>query len=430
MNRQTRMVVLAVSLFVFGYVAFGYVLGQAANERAYRSLTVFSEVLQHIQQDYVEEPDLRSVTAGALHGLLEALDPYSSYMSPAEFAEYKAKKNSGAVGEAGLALSKRFGYIAVVAVLPGSPAEKAGLQHGDVLESIAGFTTREMSVGQAENLLSGEPGSTVQISVVRRAATEPLELTLTLARLAPLRLYVERFPTVSDSSGATTAFIRVPALTAALVAELRDQLLQLDRQGVRQLILDLRDCALGENAEAISAARLFLPSGTIAHLRGQKFDNREFAAEPARVVWRHPVVVLISNSTSGPAEILAAAIAGNQRGETLGTRSFGSASEQRLIPLEDGAALILTVAKYYTPDGKPILDEGVAPTLEFEPPTEENASPTARERQNYRDDPLVRRALEVLQGGTAASTSTVPAGLGQPHTQPPEPDHREQPPAA
>lgn len=430
MNRQTRMVVLAASLFVFGYVAFGYVLGQAANERAYRSLTVFSEVLQHIQQDYVEEPDLRSVTAGALHGLLEALDPYSSYMSPAEFAEYKAKKNSGAVGESGLALSKRFGYIAVVAVLPGSPAEKAGLQHGDVLESIAGFTTREMSVGQAENLLSGEPGSTVRVSVVRRAATEPLELTLTLARLAPPKLYVERFPTAPDSSGATTAFIRVPTLTEAIVAELREQLLQLDRQGVQRLILDLRDCALGENAEAISAARLFLPSGTIARLRGQKYDTREFAADPARVVWRHPVAVLISNSTSGPAEILAAAIAGNQRGKTLGTRSFGSASEQRLIPLEDGAALILTVAKYYTPDGKPILDEGVAPTVEFEPSTEETAPPTARERQSYRDDPLVRRALEVLQGGAAASTSTAPAGLAQPQTQSPEPEHREQPPAA
>ncbi|MCL6480154.1 MAG: PDZ domain-containing protein [Firmicutes bacterium] len=429
MNRQTRIVVLVVSLFVFGYVAFGYVLGQAANERAYRSLTVFSEVLQHIHQDYVEEPDLRSVTAGALHGLLEALDPYSSYMSPAEFAEYKAKKAAGAVGESGLALSKRFGYIAVVSVLPGSPAEKAGLQHGDVLESIAGFTTREMSVGQAENLLAGEPGSTVRVSVVRRAATEPLELTLTLARLSPPQLHVERFPMGSDHSGAVTGFLRIPALTAALVAELREQLVQFDRQGVRQLILDLRDCALGENAEAISAARLFLPSGKIASLRGQKFDNREFAADPARVVWPHPMAVLISNSTSGPAEILAAAIAGNQRGQTLGTRSFGSASEQRLLPLEDGAALILTVAKYYTPDGKPILDEGVAPTVEFASSAEETASAATRERRSYQDDPLVRRALEVLQGGTAAA-HTVPTGRSQTHAEPTEPPNQEQPPAA
>ncbi len=429
MNRQTRIVVLAVSLFVFGYVAFGYVLGQAANERTYRSLTVFSEVLQHIQQDYVEEPDLRSVTAGALHGLLEALDPYSSYMSPAEFAEYKAKKEAGAVGESGLALSKRFGYIAVVSVLPGSPAEQAGLQHGDVLESIAGFTTREMSVGQAENLLSGEPGSTVRVSVVRRAATEPLELTLTLARLAPPKLHLERFPMAPDSSGATTGFIRIPALTAAIVAELREQLVQLDRQGVRQLILDLRDCALGENAEAISAARLFLPSGKIASVRGQKFDNREFAADPARVVWRHPVAVLISNSTSGPAEILAAAIAGNQRGEIIGTRSFGSASEQRLIPLEDGAALILTVAKYYTPDGKPILEEGVAPTVEFASSAEETASSATRERRTYQDDPLVRRALEVLQRGAAAA-HTAPASLGQLPAEPIELHPQEPPPAA
>jgi carboxyl-terminal processing protease len=429
MNRTTRNAVLCVSVLVLAYVAFGYALGQAASERAYRSLTVFSEVLQHIQQDYVEEPDLRSVTAGALHGLLEALDPYSSYMSSAEYAEYKAKKQSGAAGEAGLALSKRFGYIAVVAVAPGSPAEKAGLRHGDVLESIAGFTTREMSVGQAENLLSGEPGTTVKVSVVRRAATEPFEVTLTLDRLAPPKLRVERFPDAAERTGTGTAYIRVPTLTAAVVADLREQLVQLDRQGARQLIVDLRDCARGENAEAVAAAQLFLPSGKIASLRGQKFDNREFVADPARVVWRHPMAVLISGSTSGPAEILAAAISSNQRGQTIGSRSFGSASEQRLMPLEDGAALILTVAKYYTPDGKPVLEEGVAPTVAFESSDEETAQGAAGERRDYRQDPLVRRALEILSGGSSTPNAAT-AGLAAPHPGQPEPEHHELPPAA
>ncbi len=403
MNRQTRIVVVAISVLVFGYVAFGYVLGQAASEPAYRSLTVFSEVLLHIQQDYVEEPDLRSVTAGALHGLLEALDPYSSYMSPAEYAEFKKKQQSGALGQAGIALSKRFGYIAVVAVAPGSPAENAGLRHGDVLESIAGFTTREMSVGQAQNLLTGEPGSQIKISVVRRAASEPFDVSVTLAKLSPPKLHAERLSGAPDAAEPETAFLRIPALTAGVVAELREQLVELDRQGIRQLILDLRDCALGENSEAVAAAQLFLASGKMAGLRGQKFDNREFIADSGRTVWRHPVAVLISSSTAGPAEILAAAIADNQRGQTIGTRTFGAASEQKLIPLEDGAALVLTVAKYYTPAGEAILDEGVPATVEFQPSADETLEAGIGERRlEYRDDPAVRRALEVLHGGKVA----------------------------
>jgi carboxyl-terminal processing protease len=398
MSRLAKLTVLSLSLLVLSYVALGYVLGKTDDNRTYRSLTVYGEVLQHIQQDYVEEPNLPLVTSGALHGLLESLDPLSSYLSPREYADYKQKLQSGARGEIGAMLSKRFGYIVVVAVLPGSPAEKANLRGGDILEAIAGFTTREMAVGQAEILLAGAPGTAVKVAVVRRGRIEPQDVELVRAQLTPLHV-------MSDKLEGDVGYLRVPALEPGKANEIREKLLQFDHQGIHKLVVDLRDCARGETSEALAAARLFLPSGTIATLRGQTMAKQEFLAEPAKAVWKYPMTVLISGSTTGAAEVLAAGIGGNKRGDLVGTRTFGSASEQKLIPLEDGAALVLTVANYYTPGGKSIPEEGVAPTVEVRAANEdqgdigeEEAPPTPREAQPAsRDDPVLKKAIELLK---------------------------------
>src|SRR5258706_4913816 len=137
--------------------------------------------MQRVQEDYVDQPDLSVVTAGALHGLLESLDPYSGYFSAREYADYKDKQKRQVRGEVGATLAKRFGYIVVVAELSDGPAAKAGLRDGDILEAIAGFTTREMSVGQANLLLDGAPGTAVKIAVVRRGRTEPQPLDVVRA---------------------------------------------------------------------------------------------------------------------------------------------------------------------------------------------------------------------------------------------------------
>src|SRR6202045_2175489 len=159
MNRRARIGVLSVSIAIFCYAGIGHVLGRTPDDRAYKSLTVYGEVLQKIQADYVDEPNMHLVTAGSLHGLLESLDPESSYLTPREYAEYKQKLTGTGSAETGLNLSKRFGYIIVISVLPDSPAEKAGVHSGDIFESVGGFTTRDMSVGQAQNLLNGPAGS-------------------------------------------------------------------------------------------------------------------------------------------------------------------------------------------------------------------------------------------------------------------------------
>ena len=161
MNGAARIGILAASVVIFCYASIGHVLGRTPDDKAYKSLTVYGEVLQKIQSDYVDEPNMRVVTAGSLHGLLESLDPESSYLTPREYTEYKQKIQNAATGEAGLNLSKRFGYIIVISVLPDSPADKAGIHSADIFESVAGFTTRDMSIGQALNLLNGPVGSGV-----------------------------------------------------------------------------------------------------------------------------------------------------------------------------------------------------------------------------------------------------------------------------
>jgi carboxyl-terminal processing protease len=403
MSRLTKKIALVLSILVLSYVGMGFVLGKSNDDKTYRALTVYSEVLQHIQRDYVDDPDMRQVTNGALHGLLDALDPQSSYLSPLEYTDYKKKMESKGKGSTGMTVSKRFGYIAVVSVMPDGPAQKAGLHNGDVLESIAGFTSSQMSVGQAQALLGGEPGATVKISVIRRSKPEPQEIDVTLAKLAPPRI-------LEDKMQDDIAYLRVQGFEPGTAKQVREKLSQFEKQGAKKLILDLRDCSTGDVAEGISTAQIFVPSGTITTLKGQTVSTDTVAADTAKVAWKLPVSVLISNGTAGPAEIVASAIAGNHRGETVGERTFGTASVQKLIQLDDGAALILTVANYYTPDGKSIAAEGVAPTVEVNPYGDE-ATNVTDEEPSYPapaghavspTDPTVKKAIEILNGAPAA----------------------------
>jgi carboxyl-terminal processing protease len=401
MNRLSKILVVSLSTVIFSYAGLGYLLGKTGDDKTYRSLTVFSEVLEHIAHDYVEEPNLRQVSVGAMHGLLDSLDPQSSYLSPLEYADYKKKVDDKSKDAVGVALSKRFGYIVIVSVLPESPAQKAGLHSGDILESISGFTTHDMAIGQAQILLSGNPDTSVRVSVIRRGHSEPQELDIVHTKTAPPKL-------VEDRLEGDIAYLRVPVFDAGTANQIREKLVQFEKQGAHKLILDLRDCALGQIPEAVSTAQLFLNSGTITTLHGQTVPPQTFSADPAKVAWKQPMTVLISGSTAGPAEVLAAAIAGNHRGDTVGNRTFGTASEQRVIPLDDGAALILTVANYFTPDSKSIPSEGVTPTVEVRPSPEDSAALIDQDETGLQpgkppspEDPVMKKAIEILQGAAS-----------------------------
>jgi len=401
MSTKVKAAILLPSAAVLLFMVVGGIDGVRAsnNEGAYRQLSVYSEVLSRVRSDYVEEPNIPEVTEGALHGLLESLDADSSYLTPDEYKEYKTHQTE-AKADIGAAISKRFGYAAVVSVIPGGPADKAGLQDTDILEAIEGKSTREMSLAEVHNLLAGQPGSNVTVSVVRvrRAQPEKVVITRDVVNIPPV---TDRM--VGDGIGE----IQVDAFSKGKSQEIAAKIKTLQKDGAKKLILDLRNCAEGEEAEGIATANLFLNHGTITYLQGQKYPREAFNADPAKAITSLPVVVLVNKGTAGPAEIVAAAILENARGDVVGDKTFGEGSVQKVIELPDGSALILSVAKYYSPSGKAIQDAAVTPNLLVAdadddgpvPDEDENAAPPdqTKKPQPPQEDEQLQKAIEVLK---------------------------------
>jgi len=400
MSMKTKAAILVFSAAVLLFTVVGGLNGvrAASNDGAYRQLQVYSEVLSRVRSEYVEDPNIPMVTDGALQGLLESLDPNSSYLTAAEYKDYKSHKTE-AKGEIGAAVSKRFGYAAVVAVIPGSPADKAGLQAGDILEGIEGKSTREMSLAEVHNLLAGQPGSNVTLSAVRARRAEPQKLIITRDLVT--------IPPVTDKMVEDgIAYIQVDAFTKGKSQEIASKIKALQKAGARKLLLDLRNCAEGEESEGIAAANLFLNHGTITYLQGQKYPREAFNADPAKAITNLPVVVLVNRGTAGAAEVVAAAILENARGDVVGDKTFGDGSVQKTIELPDGSALILSIAKYYSPSGKAIQDSAVTPNILVADNDEgsgvldedqEGPPPDDSKPQQPQEDEQLQKAIQVLK---------------------------------
>lgn len=396
MTSRIRLALISVSSLLVFYIVIGGVLGKnnSTGERTYRDLGVYSEVLSRIKQDYVTEPSLKKVTDGAIRGLLEALDPYSTYMSPEEYQDYLQHPDPGPAN-VGVFISKRMGYVTVVSVLPGSPAEKAGVKIGDLIDRVESVSTRDMSVVQIQRLLAGPAGSAINLSVVREPRVDPQKISIT--RAVPLHA-----PAVAKKLEEGAGYIRVATFDKGRAAEISARLKELTAGGADKIVLDLRNCAGGEVREAVDTASLFLDQGLVGYLAGRHYPREDFRAQPAGPVSKLPLAVLINQSTVGPAELVASAILGNKRGDVVGTRSFGVGVFQKTIPVGDGSALLLSVAKYYGPDGKAIQDNGVTPSV-IQAPGGETASldednePEEMDRLGEKDDQQLRKALEILK---------------------------------
>jgi carboxyl-terminal processing protease len=396
MTNRIRVTLISISCLLVFYIVVGGLLGKndSNTEKTYRDLGVYSEVLNRIKQDYVTEPDLKKVTDGAIRGLLEALDPYSTYLTPEQYQDYLQHPEPGP-GDVGIFLSKRMGFATVVSVLPGGPAEKAGVKVGDLIDRVEGTATRELSVVQIQRLLAGAPGTTVTLAVVREGRGEPQKIPIT-------RSILKYPPVVAKMVEESAAYLRVATFEKGKAVEISTKLKELVARGANKIILDLRNCAGGDVQEAVDTAGLFLERGLITYVYGQRYPRQDLTARPAGGVFKLPLVVLINQSTAGPAELVASAVLGNKRGEVVGVRSFGVGVLQKPILVGDGSAILLSVAKYYGPDGKAIHDNGVTPSV-IQPAggeatsAEEENELEEPEHFGEKDDQQLRKAIEILK---------------------------------
>ena len=358
MTFRTRFLVLVISAPIIAFAVIGGFLGSViARDDTYQQLRIFQDVVSLIINSYVKEADLKRVMSGAMRGLAEGLDPDSSYLLPDEVKKLEAGETLPA-GETGLEITRQY-YLRVVSALDDSPAANAGLRPGDLIRVIDQIPTRDMSAFEGVRRLRGTPGSKVTLTIIRGNQADPhiVELTREVLSTPDVRSRIQT-PGVG--------YVRINAFTRRAAAQLKTQIADLARQGATSLVIDLRGTATGEYDEAISAARLFVSSGTLAVRQARGTENQTISAAAGDGSITTPVSLLINVGTSGPAEIFAAALDTNQRAELIGGRTLGRVTLQKLVKLSDGSGLWITGSRYLLPSGKPM--QGLVPDLEVEQP--------------------------------------------------------------
>jgi len=410
MSIRGKLTLITVSAFIVIYSVVGGMLPRStnplvralANPGPYPQLRIFEEVVRHIVNDYVEKPNLEKVRVGALRGLADGLDPYSAYLLPPQVSEYQANRDKG--DSTGLVIGQYSGFAYVIAVVPSSPAEKSGLRVGDVIEYINGQATRDLGLYDVRTLLSGPAGTPIELSLINRK-TGKLKLVPGIVPVAPVE---------SRLLDARIGYLKLPILARGQSARVEVSVRELVKKGAQSLILDLRGSAGGETKEGIAIADLFLSSGTIVKLIGRKDKEvAVYAASPQNDLIDIPVSVIVDRTTAGASEVIAAAILESGRGDVVGERTvFGMGAEQELFKLDDGSALLLTVARYASPSGKIFINDGVSPNIEVKRPDLAEVNEDEKEPANPEggavappvvvapkadDDVMLKRAVEAIR---------------------------------
>lgn len=410
MNKSFQYAIVSTSACLVGLLLFGAVYGRSqSNDQPYKHLGVFTEVLSRIKSEYVEEPNMKNVTQGAIHGLLESLDPFASFLTADQYKQYLKERNEKK-GDVGILVSKRFGYMGVVAALPGSPAAKESITTGDVIEAINNISTRDMPLAYAELLLKGDPGTSVEITLLRVRKPEPQKLKL-------VREVVAVAGVKSSMAADGIGQIQVMSLNPGRAKEAATAVAELTRQGAKKLVLDLRNCALGDPNEGIVLANLFVDKGLLGYVQGQTVARQDFNAAADKAATRAPLAVLANRGTANGCEVAAAALLDAKRGEVLGERTYGSAAIRKAITLDDGSAVLMSVAKFYSPSGKALQDTGVTPSIAVADPDagaapeddDDPATPPPPAKPS--DDVVLKKAIEVLNQGAVKSAAKTRAVL-------------------
>lgn len=412
MSFRGKFFIILVSIVISFYALFGGFLRNITSTYAQQPINdagaqirIFESVLQHIQNDYVDVPDLNKVRDGALRGLVGGLDPYSSYLTAEQVKDYQAKKQNTLTG-IGAEFSQVSQYLYVIAVIKDSPAEKAGLKSGDVVEYIETKATRDISLYNARQLLLGEAGSKINLRILR-AGEKPMTLSVTRGT------YKMPMPESRIEAG-KVGVVKVYSLEKGEAKNIRAKVQELTKQGVQKIILDLRGVAAGDLDEAVDVANIFIKEGNLAQVIGREGKvQQNFAADPAKQLFSGQVATLIDLGTAGAGEVVASAMLERKRGEVVGERSFGAGTEQKLVPLRSGDGLLLTVAKWASASGTPFLGDdrqtsGVKPSVEVKRPE----TPEPIEVEN-----LIDQQQQQEQQPSPQATPQTPAKTDQPKVQ-------------
>lgn len=373
MSLRGKLWILFISAAIAVYALIGGLplTGQLLTTRAQQPINdagaqirILESVLQHIQNDYVDEPDLAKVRSGALRGLVGGLDPYSSYLTPEQVSAY----TNGAAGKEvgiGVEFSQVSLYLYVVSVVKGSTADKAGLKAGDVIEYIGTKATRDISLYDARQMILGEPGTEVEIRVLR-SGQKPVNLKI--------KREAYKIPSVESKVENGVGIVTVYSLDKGEADDVRAAVEKLSGENVNKIVLDIRGVATGDLEEAAKVSNLFIGSGELAKVVGRDGKIlRTYAADPSKQVFKGNLAVVMDLGTAGAGESIAAAVIESKRGEVVGERSFGAGTEQKLFTLRGGDGLLLTVARWASPSGTPFLGDdrtstGVKPTIEVKRP--------------------------------------------------------------
>ena len=425
MSFRTKFALILLSASLTLYAVVGGWISTRAQQPANdpnAQLRIFANVLQHIQDDYVDEPNMDKVRAGALRGLAYGLDPYSTYLTVEQVKNYGENAKNNEVG-IGAELSQVASYLYVIAPFKGAPADQAGIHAGDIIEYIDGKATRDISLYDAKQLLNGQAGSEVKLRILR-SNTKPLTLTVKRGSF--------RAPSAEARMEAgKVGIVRINSLADGEAADVKARVQDLVKQGAQKLVLDLRSTAGGSLNEGVAVSNLFIKDGTLAQTIGRENKVlKTFAADPKAMIFSGPLVALIDTGTAGSAEVIAAALLDHNRGQVVGEKSFGAGTEQQLFTLRDGDGLLLTTVKWASGNGKPFLGEdhahsGISPSVEVKRPeladavspddltgNEEDATSKPNQPSEKRDvapespkpveDIQMKKALELLRDNKPA----------------------------
>jgi carboxyl-terminal processing protease len=384
-GRMSLRGVLVLAMIV-GAVFFNGHSGQvkAGTDDVYRNLEIFSEVLRQIEKNYVEPQEGKKLISSAIKGMVQGLDPHSSFMSKEEHQDL-LMETKGSFSGVGIEITIKDNVIVVVSAIEGTPAYEAGIETGDKIIKIDEKPTMDMTIMDAVKNIRGEKGTKVKLTIIRESSEKPLEFVVT-RNVIPLKSV--RSLLLTPSMG----YVRISNFQSKTTEDLLAALESLEKgRKLEGLILDLRSNPGGLLSQAIEVSDLFLDSGLIVSTKGRDpSQDMEISAQKNSKERTYPIVVIVNGGSASAAEIVTGALQDNKRALVLGTKTFGKGSVQTILPLSDGSGLRLTTARYYTPSGKSIQAAGITPDVEvkFIPPNDEEEKDKDKPRREIRERDL------------------------------------------